>query len=186
MPDHSITITKGDTRTPLSVRLYDDGLDNDLDSASVAFKLYVAGSTTDIAAGSVSVQPTKTFTATASTDKLSCAAHGIENGWEVKVSTSSALPAGLSSTARYFAMNVTPNTLQLTLEPNGAIVDITDAGAGTQSIEVLGHVQYAWHANDVDTAGEFLGRFIVTASTKTDTFPNNQSIAIKVVEGTDA
>lgn len=186
MPEHKFQVAVGDRSTPLSVRCYDQGKDNNIDGLTVKFAIDQSDGTNLLAetATGVSVQPTKSFTADASTDKLTCVAHGMENGWEVILSTSAAdLPAGLTTTDRYFVIDAQPNTFRLALEPSGTKVDITDAGTGTHSIEVVGQVQYAWTANDVATAGSYKGWFIITDASGFDrTFPNTaEGIGIEVV-----
>lgn len=176
MSAYNFQAVVGDQRTAWSTRLYDPGRNNNLAGLTVTFAMYTSSGTVYLAATStgISIQPTQTFTADASTDKITCVAHGVKAGWEVIVSTSALdLPAGLLTTARYFAKDITPNTFRLSLEPNGAMVDITNAGTGTHSIAVIGHVQYSPALAAVATAGTYKGKFVVTESTLTDTYPND-------------
>jgi hypothetical protein len=182
--EHTFQCAVGDRSTPLSVRCYDPGRDNNLAGLTVLFAMDELSGTNKLAETStgVTVQPGQTFTA-ATTDKLTCNGHGLQNDWEVILSTSSALPAGLSSSLRYFVRDVTPNTFKLSLEPQGAVVDVTDTGTGTQTIKVVGMVQYAWTAADVLTAGTYKGWFVIQDASGFDrTFPTkNEGIGIEIV-----
>lgn len=54
--------------------------------------------------------------------------------------------------------------------------------AATISDAAGGELTYAWAAVDVDTSGEYLGRFLVTfAGSKTQSFPNPHRINVHVV-----
>lgn len=187
MAEHNFQIAIGDRSTPLSVRCYDPGKDNNLAGLTVLFVMDYASGTNFLAETStgVTVQPGITFTAVAATDKCTANGHGLKDGWEVILSNSGgALPAGLASTTRYFTRDVTPNTFKLCTEPSGAIVDITDAGTGTQTLKVLGMVQYAWTAADVvSPGGSFKGWFIIQDGSSLDrTFPNTaEGIGIEIV-----
>ena len=186
MAEHKFQCAVGDRSTPLSVRLWEPGKDNNIAALTVLFAMDTKDGTNWLAETStgVTVMPGQTFTAAADTDKLTCNAHGLENGWEVVLSTSAAdLPAGLTTTDRYFVIDATPNNFRLSLEPNGEKVNITDTGTGTHTIKAYGHVQYAWTANDVGTAGTYKAWFIVRDGSGYDrTFPNTEDgITVEVV-----
>lgn len=75
-----------------------------------------------------------TFTA-ASTDIVTVAAHGLTAGTRVTLTTDSAdLPLGLAIATNYYLRDVTTNTFKLSLTPNGAAVDIQDAGTGVHTL----------------------------------------------------
>jgi hypothetical protein len=166
-------IVVGNTRTPLSRRLYDDGLDNDLTGATVTLEMWaMLGNQTfgdrKIEAGACTVQPTIPCVADVATETLTANAHGLRDGWEViPVSTLGGLTAG----ARYFVRDATQNTFRLCVIPNGPVVNIT---AQIDGIKVLGQVQYAWDDEDVDTAGRYRAWFTVVKDGKSDTFPNDE------------
>jgi hypothetical protein len=77
---------------------------------------------------------------------------------------------------------VTPNFFQVSLTPNGTVVDITSTGTGAHTYYVVGSVQYAFLAADVDTAGIFKGYFTVEESSVKDTFPVDGHIRIEIRE----
>ena len=186
MAEHTFQLAVGDRSTPLSARLWEPGKDNNIASLTVLFAMDEKDGTNVLAetATGITIMPGQTFTASATTDKLTCNGHGLEDGWEVVLSNSGgALPAGLSASTRYFVRDATQNTLKLCLEPGAAYIDITDAGTGTQTIKAYGHVQYAWTAADVDTAGSYKGWFIVRDGSSLDrTFPNTaEGIGIEIV-----
>lgn len=78
-----------------------------------------------------------TFTC-AVTDICTMTAHGFLTGLKVQVSTSSALPTGLSTSTDYFVIKLTANTFSLAsslvLAQAGTAIDITGTGTGTQTI----------------------------------------------------
>jgi hypothetical protein len=164
-------------RSTWSFRIYDDGLDNDLASATVVLDMWPisssgAAGTIKISDGSCSVEPGITFTG-ATDDKLTAVAHGLKDGWECVVSNSGgALPTGLAASTRYFVCDATPNTFKLSLEPNGQRIDITGAGTGTNTLKAKGHCTYVPAAIDVDTSGTFKILLTRTISSKAVTFPN--------------
>lgn len=170
-------ITVGDRKTSIAYVLRDDGFDNDLSAATVTFSMYDSAGTAVVSAASCTVQPTYTFTVDSTADTIKVNGHPVQDEhWELIFSNSGgALPAGLSASTRYFARDITPNYFKVSTEPGGVKVDITGAGTGTHSFTILGHVYYALAANDVDAAGVYSAWFAVTASSKTDTFPNDSN-----------
>lgn len=83
----------------------------------------------------------QTFTAVAATDICTATGHGFFTGDGVQVTTSSALPAGLSAGVTYFVIVLDANTFKLaTTRANaiaGTAIDLTTAGTGTQTISRL-------------------------------------------------
>lgn len=81
----------------------------------------------------------KTFTA-ATTDICTSAAHGYLTGDQVVVSTSSALPTGLSAATYYYVVKIDADTFKLATSLANAtavsptVVDISGTGTGTQTI----------------------------------------------------
>lgn len=167
--------TLNDTRSALSVLLVNGNGDPiDVGSLTVKFGMEQDNGT-DVAAFAstyVTKQGTQTFTTSASTDKLTCNGHGLRDGWQVIVSSTTTLPAGLSASTRYFVRDATPNSFRLASEPNATAIDITDAGTGTHSFYVVGHVQYDFQSGDVDAAGVFYFWFQIVESSEIDTFPS--------------
>ena len=70
------------------------------------------------------------FTADAGTDFCTSATHGLSNGDVLTLTTSNTLPAGLAIDTRYYVVNKTASTFQLSLTEGGAAINITDAGTG--------------------------------------------------------
>lgn len=72
----------------------------------------------------------------ATTDQITVTGHGYrDNTGPVRLSTSSALPTGLSGATDYFIRVVDANTIQLSLTVGGAAVNFTDAGTGNHRIQ---------------------------------------------------
>jgi len=180
------TITKGDTLEPLNtILLKRNGTPYDLSAYTVKFFMETDTGTSEIAETTtgVTAHPTQAFTADASTDLLSCDDHGVEEGDQIEVASSTALPTGLSASTRYFAVNVTPNSFSLATRPGGAAIDITSAGSGTHTFWVVGSVQFDFLAANVDTAGIYYGFFTLTSSSEKLTVPHgNQPIEVRIVE----
>lgn len=76
------------------------------------------------------------FTA-ATTDIITDAAHGFTTGLKGQASTTTTLPAGLSTSTDYFVIKLTDDTYSLaTSYANslaGTVIDITDTGTGTHT-----------------------------------------------------
>lgn len=81
------------------------------------------------------------FTANATTDTLTAKGHVHVNGDLIRLSNSGgasrALPGGLAENTDYYAINVSGDTLQLSLTPAGATVDITNTGTGAHYLGEL-------------------------------------------------
>jgi len=77
-------------------------------------------------------QTTANFTA-ATTDIITSATHGLSDNDVVVLTTTDTLPAGLSTSTRYYVTSATTNTFKLTTSINGDVVDITDTGTGTHT-----------------------------------------------------
>ncbi len=88
-------------------------------------------------AATVTTPSAGTFTA-AATDICTKAAHTMETGLKVQVSSATTLPAGLSAATDYFVIYLTANTFKLATSLANALagtaVDITDAGTGAHTI----------------------------------------------------
>lgn len=75
------------------------------------------------------------FTVDAGTDTLTATGHNFLTGTQVKVSSTTTLPAPLVAGTTYYAINVSGNTLKLSATSGGAAIDITSTGTGTHTIE---------------------------------------------------
>lgn len=74
-----------------------------------------------------------TFTADSSTDTLTSTGHGLTTSYVV-LAKGSDLPAPLVMGTRYYVINPTTDTLQLSLTDGGAAIDLTDNGSGAMSL----------------------------------------------------
>ena len=92
-----------------------------------------------VATEAVATDPICTFTANASTELITTSvAHGLVNDDTVTVTTSASdLPAGLAIDTTYYVLT-TPaaNTLTLSTAKDGSVVNITDAGSGTHTLNL--------------------------------------------------
>ena len=82
----------------------------------------------------------------ASTTLLTSTAHGLENGDALTLTVTSevgdALPTGLSTTTRYYVINATANTFELSLTIGGSAVEFSDDGQGTFTYWLKGKTIY--------------------------------------------
>jgi hypothetical protein len=169
----------GDTLLPLNriIRLGPNRDPVDLSTfGAVKFEIETDSGTSVLAATAtgVTIHPTQTFTASATTDLLTCNGHGVNAGDQVIVATSVTLPTGLAASTRYFAVQVTPNTFSLSTVPGGAAIDITGAGSGTHTFYIVGSVQYDFSVTAAGTVGNFRGWFTGVTSTEIATFPDDE------------
>lgn len=131
---------------------------------------------------SATVATDAAFTADVSTDTLTASSHGLNDGDDVTLRSSGVLPAGLDTQTKYYVINSTASTLQLSLSLNGSAIDITGAGSGTHTL-LSGKVSYEWTGTDTDTAGSYFSEIQTTFSGKTLTYPNDRQLLVEVVSG---
>lgn len=78
------------------------------------------------------------FTANATTNVCTDAAHGFRTGDKVRLTSTTTLPAGLAANTTYFVIRLSADTFSLaTTDANavaGTAIDITDTGTGTHSV----------------------------------------------------
>lgn len=169
------TRTKGDLRTPLGIKCLqgDKPLDWSEGTKTAAFFMVDDNGNAKVSSSStgVTVHPTFEFTVDATTNRILCNDHVVQEGDQVVVSSDDTLPGGLAEDTRYFAVQVTPNAFKLSDVPNGSPIDITSAGSGEHTFYVVGHVQKEFDAADVNTAGDYWAWFTCTEDGETDTFP---------------
>lgn len=180
-------VTKGDTLLPLNTIISIGDNPVDLSAYTVKFRMVEKDDTTQVVANDVTtgvtVHPTQTFTASTSTELLTCYGHGIKEGQQIVVSNSGgALPTGLSASTRYFAVDVGLNDFGLATRAGGAKIDITAAGSGTHSFYIVGSVQYDWASGDVDEAGEFFAWFRLSTGSERQTVPFTGADWLVIVE----
>lgn len=74
-------------------------------------------------------------TAVAATDVITCTAHNQKIGDIVQFTTTGTLPAGLSLATNYYVLTVPDaNSLTVSATNGGTVVDITDTGSGTHTM----------------------------------------------------
>jgi hypothetical protein len=169
----------GDTLLPLNriIRLGPNRDPVDLSTfGAMKFEIETDSGTSLLAATAtgVTIHPTQTFTASATTDLLTCNGHGVNAGDQVIVATSGTLPTGLTASTRYFAVQVTPNTFSLSTVPGGAAIDIIGAGTGTHTFYIVGSVQYDFSVTAAATVGNFRGWFTGVTGGEIVTFPDDE------------
>lgn len=180
-------IMKGDTRTPIGRVLTQGGQPVDLTGLTVKWIGYKADGTSWFAerTDGITAQPTTAFTVD-TTDKWVIAnGHKARIGDQLLLTTSSALPAGLATSTRYFVRDVTPNKFKVSLLPDGSVVDITGSGTGTHSFTIVGSVQGDLQTADVATATGLKGNklwFRVYDGSEYDTFPAEDEAIVVVIE----
>jgi len=118
------------------------------------------------------------FTASGAT--LAATSHGLNDGDDVTLKSSGALPGGLSAQKKYFVINATANTLRLSLVENGTAITTTSAGSGTHTL-LAGRVAYEWATGDTDEPGTYFGEVQTTQGGKPLTYPNDRQLLIEVV-----
>lgn len=175
----------GDTLTALSVIIATPSGPTDLTAKTVKFRVYAEADNTVTVAETttgVSTQPTQDFTASATTDRLTCNEHKLRAGDQIILSTTGTLPAGLSTSTRYFVRDVDPNTFKLSDTGSGAAIDVTSAGTGTHSFYVVGGVQITLPTAATTTAGRYRLWVTVYSGSAKDGYPNNsQGLSLEVV-----
>ena len=94
----------------------------------------------------------KTFTANATTNELTCTAHGLLDDDIVRLFNSGgALPGGLAVNTNYYVIVVNANTIQLSATAGGSAIDLTSAGTGTHTLgRKMGEVMSASFAEAAD------------------------------------
>lgn len=106
-----------------------DGTEYDADLYPDLFDLYLANAG-DWGRGTA-LGP---FTVNTTTEELTVAGHGRSNGERVHVASTTTLPDPLTANTKYFVINATTDTLQLSTTAGGSAVNITTSGSGTHSI----------------------------------------------------
>lgn len=74
------------------------------------------------------------FTADDMTDTCTAASHGIYDGQKVTLSSTSVIPAPLSTSTTYYVVGRTTNTFQLSTTRGGSAINITSTGSGTHYV----------------------------------------------------
>lgn len=67
-------------------------------------------------------------------DLITINSHGFQDGWKVVFSSTDSLPAPLSVDTKYFVVNSTTNTFQLSTTYGGSAIDLTSIGTGIHSL----------------------------------------------------
>lgn len=157
----------------------------DLTAYTLNFKMELEDGTVELAATAtgVTAHPTQTFTAEADDDYLTCNGHGVTVDDQIVVANSGgALPTGLAASTRYWPVNITPNRFQLAASPNGAAINLTTDGTGTNTFYIVGSAQMDFAATNVDPAQLQRGWWVLSSGGETKTLPEGDRwIEIAVV-----
>lgn len=95
-----------------------------------------------------------TFTVDNTTGIFTANGHGMKNGQWLRVfNTGGALPTGMLDGKRYFVINVTANTFQLSLQSNAAAISVSDNGSGTNSYSTFFAQSFLIPAGDGTNSG---------------------------------
>lgn len=187
-----ITLTRkvGDTLTPLSLMITDSNDDPiSLAGKTVTFDMEDDAGTAVITDGVCVAEPTQTFTVAAATPDVTidvdhrvlAIKHGYQDGYQLVLTSTGALPAGLQTSRRYFVKNATPNDFQLEYRPGGgggrfypsagSLVEITDTGTGIHSMYAIGHLTFDFPDDKVNETGTFPAAVKLDDSGEVDTYP---------------
>src|ERR1043165_805595 len=176
-----VTIKKGNRLTSVVVIARDAIGPVDLSGYAAVFKLVnVLTGAIEIDNAPATVATNPTFTADASTNTLNSTAHGLVNGQDFTLGTDGTMPGNLFAQRRYYAINVSVNSLQAAESPDGSAVDITSAGTGTHKL-IVGAVTYDWQSADVDTPGTYQGQIETSKDGKSQTYPNDGYLTIEIL-----
>lgn len=99
---------------------------------SSAFQMLKVFSASSIS-GTMPKDTNATFTANASTDILTSAGHGLDNGDLLNFTTTGTLPGGLNDSEDdlYYVVNKSTNTFKVSKTHGGSAINITSTGSGT-------------------------------------------------------
>lgn len=157
----------------------------DLTGVTITARLVDLEDGTEIVTGAACTEhPTVVYTV-ATTDVFTSVKHGLRNGQEIILTTTSVVPAGLALLTRYFVRDATDDIFKVSATRNGTAVDVTDTGTGTQTFARVGHVTWAPASGDVDTAGLY-GLYFVDDSSPVRKWPfDGAKYRIKIIEETE-
>jgi hypothetical protein len=168
--------TVGDTLVPLNAIIEHTSGPVDISADTIKFLMksddglgtsVIAATTTGITR-----QPTQIFTAVISVNSgvVFCNGHGVLEGQQLLLYTTSALPGGLLTSTRYYAVQVTPDAFGLARFPQGSPITLTDNGTGQHTFTVVGSVQYD-RSGFPATAGRYRAWFQRISGSATQTYP---------------
>lgn len=96
----------------------------------------VGGNAIEFEAGFNPALPTPTFDDT--TDVITSTAHGLENGMVIHFTvTGGSLPTNISANTKYYVINKTTNTFQISATRGGSAIDFTGTGSGTMNLYAI-------------------------------------------------
>ena len=103
----------------------------------------------------------------------------------VQLTTSSALPAGLATGTNYWFKRISASTYKLSatkaaaLDPQGAVVDVTDTGTGTHYVQAIGRPTDIVTSNGFDVTTGFTK---ASGDTSFDTIMDNYAEVLDVID----
>lgn len=177
----AIEISVGDTRIPIAVVMLRNGKPESMADHTVKFTMLDSDDAVIVAETStnVSIHPTFTITASASTNRIIKTEHRVENGDRIIFANSGgALPAGLTAANKYYARDCDDDSFRVSDTLNGSPVDITGAGTGTHTAYIVGEVTYSLSSGAVAIAGNYRCWFRAYESTSPSTVPVGEGIPI--------
>jgi hypothetical protein len=100
--------------------------------------------------------PVRTFTVNAGTDVFTSEGHDFANNMEVRLFTTTTLPAGSALATSYYVIDADTGegTFKLSATVGGASINVTDTGTGTHTVQQI--TSFDLRTNPVD-AGAFIG-----------------------------
>jgi hypothetical protein len=99
-------------------------------------KIYTTGLAILLATFTLGATPSPaTTTVDVGTDTFTLASNGFSLGTPLRYTTTGTLPAPLVPNTTYYARDPATNTYRVSATPNGALINITDAGTGTHTVQ---------------------------------------------------
>jgi hypothetical protein len=183
MKTHQLKI--GDTLKPLNSILYYGDDPYDIAALSVKFQMEGEDNGTSKVAESttgVTIHPTQTFTLDSTNNWIKCDAHGFKVGQTWVPATSGSLSGtGLTAATRYRIVETDQDWFRVSLRSGGAAVTIAAAGSGTHSGFIVGSVQKAFLAADVNAVGRYSAWWTVYSGSDRATAPTNGQITVEIL-----
>jgi hypothetical protein len=171
---YKITIDDSSSIEPMNAIVYRQG--GPLNWASYTAKVVVEkeDGTIELAetATGVSAHPTQVFSLDSTNNWIYCPAHGYEVGdvW-VPATSGSLTSTGLTAAVRYKIVEKDVDWFRVSLRSQGQAVTITGAGTGTHTGYVVGSVQFAPAAANLDTAGLYRVWFVAVSGSDRFHYP---------------
>lgn len=122
----------------------------------------------DTATSESAVIASSACTVVTACNKFVLACHGLSNAERVKLSTSCAVPGGLTDDAKYFIVGVCGNDFQVSLTSGGSAIALSTTGTGNQTFTVI---------------EEQIQAYLCSSAEKVVTDSNKVTLTNKVISG---